>query len=130
MSTETTTTTDEYNGWPNRETWAVNLWLGNDQDLYQMTLEALSTAAIEARMEDFEARTGLEANEVMADNYAGEAISELVEQLLNNADCLIDDPTRSMMSRDVGSLWRVDWRLIGHYWLEIASEQVQDQDAL
>jgi hypothetical protein len=27
----------DYNGWSNRETWAVNLHLSNDQDLYEHT---------------------------------------------------------------------------------------------
>jgi len=30
---------DAYNGWKNYPTWAVNLWLGNDQELYNATLE-------------------------------------------------------------------------------------------
>jgi len=27
-----------YNGWKNWETWVVNLWLTNDQELYDLTL--------------------------------------------------------------------------------------------
>ncbi len=29
-----------YNGWKNYQTWNVALWLGNDEGLYRMALEA------------------------------------------------------------------------------------------
>jgi len=32
---------ETYNGWKNYPTWAVNLWLSNDQGLYEMTREAV-----------------------------------------------------------------------------------------
>jgi len=28
-----------YNGWPNRETWCVALWIGNDQGMYYQARE-------------------------------------------------------------------------------------------
>ncbi len=31
---ESQTVTREYNGWCNRETWIVNLWLSNDMESY------------------------------------------------------------------------------------------------
>jgi hypothetical protein len=32
---------DTYNGWKNYSTWAVNLWLSNDEPLYREALESV-----------------------------------------------------------------------------------------
>ena len=32
----TQTLATEYNGWTNRETWVVNLWLSNDMESYEL----------------------------------------------------------------------------------------------
>ena len=32
-------TTQKYNGWANYETWNVSLWLGNDEDYYDIARE-------------------------------------------------------------------------------------------
>ena len=33
-------TISTYNGWSNRETWLVNLWLNNEEDNYRIILQA------------------------------------------------------------------------------------------
>ena len=40
MTTTTDTTERTYNGWTNYETWAVNLWLDNDEGSYRYWREA------------------------------------------------------------------------------------------
>ncbi len=36
-----------YNGWANYPTWAVNLWLGNDEALYRLATEKVVAAGLE-----------------------------------------------------------------------------------
>jgi hypothetical protein len=42
----------DYNGWTNYPTWAVNLWLANDQGLQSFVVESLSECAGETRRID------------------------------------------------------------------------------
>ena len=37
------TVSTEYNGWSNRETWIVNLWMTGDQSYYEQLCEIISS---------------------------------------------------------------------------------------
>lgn len=101
---------DEYNGWANRETWALNLWLSNDQGLYEMTRE---------RVADWLRRYPEDAAEVTLRAYrAGEAVKELWEELTDPDEGLMTCESILQMVRDVGSEYRVNWDEIGAAWLE------------
>ena len=43
MKSKVTNTENEYNGWKNRQTWNVALWLNNDEGLYRAACEYMRT---------------------------------------------------------------------------------------
>lgn len=68
-------TTETYNGWTNRETWLVNLWLTNDEATYNDVREGLT------ELNGFEAQEWLEGYvDDMHDNVTG-----MIADLLNTA---------------------------------------------
>ena len=88
----------EYNGWPNRETWACALHLSNDESLYETCRELVDTC--------------------MYDAPAGEVLRrwvelEVVDPVLHPLGGLNRSETwqRNMVA-DVGSFWRVDWSAV------------------
>jgi hypothetical protein len=95
---------EEYSGWSNRETWATNLWLGND---YGMTKDL--EIYFQELHDDGEATTA----DIMR------VFTDYLEIYVNN---LLDfhnlsETTYSMLT-DIGSLYRVNWREIAQTYAE------------
>ena len=83
---------ETYNGWANRETWSVNLWLTNDEGAYAYLRDA-TRRALDSLPDHTAARTVL-------------------------ADLLRDEVPTSGIVRDEMSWHRVDWHEIADAALE------------
>lgn len=103
---------EEYNGWVNRETWALNLWLGNDEGLYNEVREIAERATSEyvVACDSY----GMEPTDGGRAFRVGEAILEWVRDDLFTGN--YGDVTD--MRSEVGSLWRVDEFELGSAWVE------------
>lgn len=100
--------TDEtYQGWSNRETWAVNLHLSNDEGLcYEVNEFA----------EEAKAAAGWRT---LADRLESWVSDELLSPAWwrDEMGTAMPEGIETMRS-EVGSLWRVDWGEIAKAWLE------------
>src|SRR4051812_41724310 len=98
-----------YNGWKNYPTWAVNLWLSNDQDLYEATRERV--AEIKGETESTSEYWTLEESH----RYnTADMLKDFVEELAGEA---YSEPT--FVADLLGyALGEVDWHEIADAWLE------------
>jgi hypothetical protein len=94
---------ETYNGWKNYPTWAVNLWLENDEGLYNATLE----------------RAAFASNQADPTNGLASSLRYWV------VDELAPDLGASFAADLLGyAFGEVDWHEIADAWLENLSEQV------
>ena len=82
-------TLDTYNGWKNRETWLVNLWLTNEQGPYSTLVEIAESDYELFQKSDLLQQFVYEL--CMGDDWSGSTISnglvcDLVNQSLYNVD--------------------------------------------
>ena len=126
------TTDERYQGWTNRETWALNLWLSNDQGLYEMLRERIGEAIAEHDTDQRENCTdcvqGSHAEDCGTDldsltrydaRSAGELVQAFWDEITDPEQMGTEGLSGEMLSmvREVGSVWRVDWDEIGAAWL-------------
>jgi hypothetical protein len=116
---------DAYNGWTNRETWAVALWINNEQGMQESVYDCVRELTEDAKARREEG--GLpEWGDRLAASYAGDAVREYVEELfdVDNYGGSLPGGLVSMLT-DIGSLYRVDWHELGASFLQDAMESAQ-----
>ena len=76
-----------YNGWKNRQTWNVALWINNEEPLYNAAVEFMKSYKGRAPYKAFIKREGLEGDRT-PDNIAWDgtrldykALNEMMEEL-------------------------------------------------
>lgn len=123
--------TDEtYNGWSNRETWAINLHLSNNEGDYRQMCEQAETI-----VNAFGSDKSLQDRMIsrMAD-YIKDWTEEVFDSVLNPEDGIATDngvtfttPEARMFVTDVGSWWRADFYEIAEHWIDDAIEAVGNE---
>ena len=111
----------EYQGWPNYETWAVKLWLDNEQPTQEYWFEQAREAKRQAPAADLVARGITTAEKAARYNLATQLKDELEEEA--------PDLGASMYTDLLGAaLGRVDWYAIADALLEDLDEVGMDSD--
>lgn len=103
---------EKFNGWTNRETWATNLHIENDQYLYE-------TAREYAKRE----LEGHDEGEEINPYYLGERLSSWIQDDLLTLENIAGNEGLWLMLTDIGSLYRVNWREIATYQLDQVKEE-------
>lgn len=106
---------DTYNGWTNRETWALALRLSNDEGSYDLVREWAAECVQSAVFTEDTANVRARAEWRLGDRIR-KFVDECAEIVYNDALGAGEQRWARMMLSDVGSTWRVDYNEIaGHY---------------
>jgi hypothetical protein len=108
---------DTYEGWKNRETWAIQLHLSNNEGDYRQMCEQAEEYVEESEERDDPYTVGL-----MAD-YIKEWTEEVFDLVVNPEDGPAGETARLFVS-DVGSWWRADFYEIAEHWIDEARESL------
>lgn len=106
---------DTYNGWTNRETWLVALWINNDQGWQESVHDSIKSAG-----GHFPADRAPDDLPDLTPYTAGEAVRENVEGIL---DMLAEDGEQTSLTSGLfgdllgTALARVNWTELGESFL-------------
>ena len=108
---------ETYNGWSNRETWAWNLLVSNDQYLQEHFVEAL-VAERKARGEKFPGVLTNGISPYVVGGWLKDAFDELIYDFQDNDQ----HESELVLRREIGSLWRINWSEIGEHYVTMMDE--------
>jgi hypothetical protein len=105
---------EQYNGWTNRETWGLALHIDNDQALQESASELIAQAFLENI--DTEKEDGWQDGLYEAEK----ALTDWVDDIFSPEYWGQDTLPAGLLSmlKDVGSVYRVNFREIAESWLE------------
>ena len=108
---------ETYNGWSNRETWAWNLLVSNDQYLQEHFVEVL-VAERKARGEKFPGVLTNGISPYVVGGWLKDAFDELIYDFQDNDQ----HESELVLRREIGSLWRINWSEIGEHYIVMMAE--------
>jgi hypothetical protein len=113
---------EQYNGWTNRETWALLLWVNNDQGLQESAMDYALTAYEEHKAEEESEDAGAITTDAV--NCLADTLEEWVTEELLTFESIKESPALFNMLTDIGSLYRINWRETAVSFIEDAIEEV------
>jgi len=99
----------DYQGWPNYETWAVNLWLSNDQGMYNF-IQELTEAAVTHGEEPYE---------------LGDTLQQFIAEDLNP----LTDEANLYSQLLANALDSVKWQYLAKNYIDEYKANLDDEDA-
>lgn len=126
---------ERYNGWENRETWALSLGVSNWQSLDEDILGIAQRNWERNKKNIHVGMVSSTANEIKSylenDVLGYDNISAWNERLIREGSKDVEYENKPWVIRqEVGSLWRVDYRAIAEHYLEIAKEITERENGI
>lgn len=90
---------ETFNGWTNRETWAVVVNFDNNGELYDIKQKAVKTLLH------------------LDDDQIVFILARVLEETLENYLSRFNMPKNYDILKDIGSMWRVNWREIAESYI-------------
>ena len=119
MTTQDTT----YNGWTNRETWAMALWIGNEYG-WQTDVDAMADALLN---DEWDSIPDWIVSQTQAFGYLqyrlSDQIKEYMEAMFDIDEGLMEPRQIIALLHDIGSLYRVNYQEIAVHYMFAALER-------